>query len=749
LADSFFKELKRRNVFRVGAAYLVLSWIVIQVVSAAVPALHLPEWVNSLVFLLGAIGFPFALFFAWAFEITPEGVVKEAEVDRDNSLTQNTGRKLDFVIISLLLVSLAYFIWESRFDEQRNTIEPVENADQTSPVNIESENKNSTEINKVEGASIAVLPFVNMSSDKEQEYFTDGISEEILNVLAKIPNLHVTSRSSAFSFKGKDIIISEVAKKLGVKNILEGSVRKSGTKIRITAQLIEAETDKHLWSATYDRELVDVFAIQDEISAAIVAALKDELGLNATVKKRDMSEVNLDAHNEYLKGRFYVERRTKDDLETALKHFKRSVEIDPNYAPGWMGVAWATSFLSENNYGDTLHEIAVSRSFSAAEKALELDPNLPEANAIMALIQSNKGNFQNVTLFLNRALELNPNYADAYAWKADHVNWFPGWLDKHEPKEGLEFAAKAVSLNPLSVVANGNYVENLIAIGKLEESERVVNQIIDLNPKSTSGYFLLSEINLSRGELGKAVFYSNQGIQANPDATAYKTYHAFLLEQLQLKEMAISSLGNSEREKISILRIKNDQYELIRYITANYPRDDNNLFGKAIRAYAELLAKNYKLAIEYFLQSKICTICDALIFSYIQMGETHTAENLLIKRKVLLNKAKNAGVTWWIYTPGNFSDKAPVDIVEMNIEYLGGYALNDIDTAVNLLSKAINEGYILELKYKNDPMYDKLRAHPKWKVLLAKSNAHAVREQEIFLKLQSEENNHNSLEISN
>ena len=323
MAESLFSELKRRNVFKVGVAYLVLAWVVVQVTDTAVPALHLPEWILTAVFFFGVIGFPFAIFFAWAFEVTPEGIKKESEITPDESITAHTGRKLDFVIIGLLVVGMGYFIYESRFSSETEQGIVVESpsTEITSPKEVAQE---------PEGSSIAVLPFVNMSSDPEQEYFSDGISEEILNVLAKLPNLKVTSRSSAFAFKGSKINISEVAKKLGVNNVLEGSVRKFGNRIRITAQLIEAGSDTHLWSETYDRELVDLFAIQDEISAAIVEALKAKLGLDVKVATRDMSKVNLDAHNEYLKGRFYIENRTEADLEKALAYFDKAIELAPD-----------------------------------------------------------------------------------------------------------------------------------------------------------------------------------------------------------------------------------------------------------------------------------------------------------------------------------------------------------------------------------------------------------------------------------
>ena len=280
----------------------------IQVADVILNNVTAPEWVFHTLLLFIAVGFPFAVFFAWAFELTPEGLKREHEVDRSQSITHKTGRKLDYVIIGILVFAVGYFAWESRFS------------------GADSETTATGEV------SIAVLPFVNMSSDPEQEYFSDGISEEILNVLAQIPNLHVTSRSSAFQFKGKDIDIPTVAKQLGVDNVLEGSVRKSGSNVRITAQLIEAGTDKHLWSASYDRELTNIFAIQDEISEAIVAALKDTLGIEIATTEAARESIDAGAHNEYLLGVYNTALRNKESLELAVRHFEQAIGIEAEYA---------------------------------------------------------------------------------------------------------------------------------------------------------------------------------------------------------------------------------------------------------------------------------------------------------------------------------------------------------------------------------------------------------------------------------
>ncbi len=254
---SLIAELKRRNVFRVGVAYAIVGWLLLEVASVVLPALHLPDWALTLLVVFVVAGFPLALILAWAFEMTPEGIRRETDVDPAESVRHSTGRKLDFAIIGLLAIAVAYFAFRG--------------GDPISPTGSTGQVK-----------TIAVLPFADMSGDPEQEFFSDGISEELLNVLAKVKGLQVTSRTSAFAFKGTNTSIPEIAEKLGVEHVLEGSVRMAGDRVRITTQLIEVSTDSHLWSESYDRNLSDIFAVQDEIAAKVGEALKVALlGANA------------------------------------------------------------------------------------------------------------------------------------------------------------------------------------------------------------------------------------------------------------------------------------------------------------------------------------------------------------------------------------------------------------------------------------------------------------------------------------
>ena len=319
---SFFVELKRRNVVRVGVAYAVIGWFLAQLAEFAFENFDAPPWVLKSFIVLLLLGLPIALFFAWAFELTPEGVKRERDVERAESITHSTGRMLDFIIIGALAVALAYFIWERQAD-----VNPIEPDAQTS-VASDAE------------VSIAVLPFVNMSSDKENEYFADGLSEELLNQLAQIPALLVAGRTSSFSFKGKNDDLRAIGKTLNVANILEGSVRRQGDKVRVTAQLIRVDDGFHLWSNTYDRTMDDVFLIQDDISTSVAAAMKIVLDEPSRQRMQRAGVRNVEAFVEYQKGHeLFRAAHGGDELMVSLRagvsHFDRAIELVPEFGAAY------------------------------------------------------------------------------------------------------------------------------------------------------------------------------------------------------------------------------------------------------------------------------------------------------------------------------------------------------------------------------------------------------------------------------
>lgn len=412
MSSSFFKELKRRNVFKVGLSYLLLGWVVLQIADVLVPALALPDWTISFLFVLGLLGFPFAIFFSWAFELTSEGLKRETDIQPSDSITGHTGRKLDFVIIGLLVLALGYFIWESRLATTDGTTkidglgnQPItdNNVPLTKPVSLKVLNN----------SSIAVLPFVNMSSDPEQEYFSDGISEELLNLLAKIPNLQVAARTSSFQFKGKNLDIKTIAEQLGVNTILEGSIRKSGNKVRITAQLIKADDGFHLWSETYDRELDDIFKVQDEISAAIVHSLKSKLGIEVTILKSETFNISSKAHDYYLRGLKGLNTSTFPSLKNAQKLFQQVVDIEPNFVPAKLGLARSIYDLfftgSVNDRG------SLDRAENILNQILGSNPQSADALYLLSL-----------TEWLNEKPEQAiQHFKDAYKMDPDNLNVLP------------------------------------------------------------------------------------------------------------------------------------------------------------------------------------------------------------------------------------------------------------------------------------------------------------------------------------
>jgi TolB-like protein len=318
---SLFNELKRRNVFRVGIAYLVVAWLVVQVSDVMIDNIGAPEWLFKFILLALAIGFPIATVFAWAFEMTPDGIKRENQVDRTQSIAPQTGRKLDYTIIAVLALALGYFVYESRFsgpDTELITSMSDEPSQQVAAVGAAAAN------------SVAVLPFVNMSDDAANEYFSDGLTETLLHMLAQIPDLQVAARTSSFAFKGKNEAISEVAKTLGVAHVLEGSVQKAEGQVRITAQLIRAEDGFHMWSQNYTRPLKDIFAIQDEIATDVADALGASLLGNAA-GVHGVATKNLSAYDSYLKGLKEQATFSYSTIDDAERHFKQALVEDPEF----------------------------------------------------------------------------------------------------------------------------------------------------------------------------------------------------------------------------------------------------------------------------------------------------------------------------------------------------------------------------------------------------------------------------------
>jgi TolB-like protein len=437
LRVDLFNELKRRNVFRVTVAYVISAWLLAQVADLVLDNIAAPDWVMQTILLVLVLGLAPVVFFSWAYEVTPEGIKREAEVDRSQSITHVTGRKLDRTITFVLLLAVAYFAID------KFVLAPAQ------PVATPAETGEEIIETAAAGNTIAVLPFVNMSGYEENEYFSDGLSEELLNVLAKNPALQVAARTSAFSLKGEKLEIGEIGRRLNVDHVLEGSVRKSGDQVRITAQLIRVDNGYHLWSETYDRSLNDIFAVQDEIAAKITAALLPQLVGEAasamTAPSSSGYEVPAEAYQRYLLARDQFNRLTQSTIGSAYDQLKQLVREYPDYAEAQALYAHVTLMNSARMEGDIPWVIAEPQVRRTLEKASALEPDLPEIYLVEGLLHARIYDPETAIGFFERAIELNPSYAEAYR----HLSEAAMRLGRSARAwEALEIARK---LDPISV----------------------------------------------------------------------------------------------------------------------------------------------------------------------------------------------------------------------------------------------------------------------------------------------------------
>lgn len=433
---NLYNELKRRNVIRAGGLYLVGAWLIVQVAETVLPIFDTPGWVLKALVVLLALGFVPTMVVAWVYELTPDGLKRDADVAPGQSIAWQTSRRMDRLIV-LGLVAVIAVVAADRYWPRSEPTESAARAatatgDEPTAVAADAAGQ-STGAQAQPGKSIAVLPFVNMSADEENAYFADGISEELLNVLVRVEDIGVASRTSSFAYKGREIGAATIARELKVNHILEGSVRKSGSRVRITAQLIDAVNDRHLWSETYDRELTDIFAIQDEIANAIVAALRGTLGSDDTeraVTVRADTE-NLDAYQLYLKARELFVNRER--LDESVRLFERVVALDAEFARGWEGLAAASAVIVDwvGAYPSLDRARLLAQAEQAAQRALALDPTLSMPWAARSLLVSYALpiDFQAALALLDRAVAADPNNATAHLWRG--ILWFNlGFLDR-------------------------------------------------------------------------------------------------------------------------------------------------------------------------------------------------------------------------------------------------------------------------------------------------------------------------------
>jgi len=555
----FLAELKRRNVYKVAVAYAVVAWLLIQVATQVFPFFEIPNWAVRLVVLILILGFPVALIFSWAFEITPEGIKRESEVDPNKSITAHTGRKLIGITIALAVIAAGLL------------------ALQLSHVRLFSGAGAPTAsvVSAAMAKSVAVLPLVNTSGDPTNEYFSDGLSEELIAVLAKIPELKVIGRSSSFLFKGSSGDAKTIGEKLGVAHLIEGSVRKQGERVRIVAELINATDGRELWSETYDRELKDVFAVQAEIARAVAEQMKIKLLGRTTQSDAMPSNENLTAHNAVLQADFYFQQQTAESMQKAISFSQEAVRLDPNYAFAFakLSQAWrqyGASFATDDA------DKAYAEARQAAEKAVSLAPELVEAHKALGWVAMTPDlDFRTAEKEFRRALETSPS--DATAKNAlSYTLMAQGRLAEAE-----QACREALGLDPLLTTLWFNLGRLAVAAGRYKEAEEMLRKGLELQPHASRFHTYLATLDILQNNVAAA----GQDAQLESEGF-WRDYATTLVQQAQtdraaaddaLKTFSAKYSTNGAYQIAVLYAIRKEPDEMFRWLDTAYATHDSGL----------------------------------------------------------------------------------------------------------------------------------------------------------------------------
>ena len=512
---SLFTELKRRNVLRAAAFYAASAWLLVQVATQVFPFFHIAEWVVRWIVVAAAIGFPFALLFSWFYEWTPQGLQRESALPPNESITRRTGKKLDRWITVILALAVVLLLAD-KFVLQKDTETAAAPA--------------------VHGKSIAVLPFANLSEDKGNAYFAEGIQDEILTRLSKVSDLKVISRTSTQHFKSSPENLPEIAKQLGVAHILEGSVQKASDQVRVNVQLINALTDAHLWADTYDRKLTDIFAVESDIAKTIAETLQAKLTGSEKSSIAKIPTTNPEAYELYLKGRFFWNKRTAADLRKAIDYFNQAIEKDPNYAQAYAAVA--QSWLILPAYGGGSPRECIPPAEAAISKALELDESSSEAHTARGMMLAGYHfDYPAGKKEYERALQLNPNDATAHHWFASDVLAALG-----DSEAEIAEMRRARDLDPLSLVINTNLGAALLRARRFDEAIAQLRRTVALDGRFGYAHQTLGMALQLKGQIPEAIAEYQAAIALDPSPT-YLSLLGHVYGTIGRKDEATKLLG--------------------------------------------------------------------------------------------------------------------------------------------------------------------------------------------------------------
>lgn len=690
---SVFKELSRRNVVRAGVAYLVAAWIIIQVADIVLENIGAPSWVMQTIMLVTVLGLPAVLIFSWAFEVTPEGIKRESEVDRSESITRMTGRRLDRAIIVLLVFAVAYFAWESR----SGRIAP--------------------ELSGPDELSVAVLPFENRSNRDEDLFFTEGMHDDLLTTLAKIGSLKVISRTSVMEYRDTTKKIPEIANELGVTKILEGGVQRSGNMVRINMQLIDAATDEHLWAEIYDREVTaeNLFAIQTEVSRAIADALHATLTPEDQKRIDTMPTDNLAAYDAYWRGRQLSDTRETARLEQAVEYYRRATELDPDFALAWVGLADTYYWLS--SYGSYAARKTFDMRQDAIDKALAINPELGEAYASLGILQRSRGLGAEAEASFKKAIELSPNYATAYHWYSFFLSF-----DTKRLREALEYGQKAAELNPHSSVIGTNLAQIHDWMGDDESAVSVIDEVLEIDPGFAYAHIVRARALNGLGRHAEGIAAARRAAELDSGSP----FHHFYLVSLLLNIDAI------DEARLAFAKMR----EAL----------PNHFTLRRANLYLQLTVGNETAArqlLQPYLSATDLVLVEEAVSSLLNLGDLQLAREQLDKfmdqadeedwRDAIVRHTDEACVGIWLLHATGSEDRAaelleiaiPVIETELpnyfeNADLTGAacyIAAGDTDQALSILERTAETGRVRPRLAFDMPYLDSIRDEPRFVAL--------------------------------
>ena len=558
---SFLGEIKRRKVPQAAAVYLIGAWLTLQISDVVIPALFLPGWIVSLVLYLLILAFPLVVVLAWHFDLTPEGLKQDARVAGRGlgGLKAGIAFSAAFAIVGAASIYLYGYL---------------------------ADRATTQDIAEVQPSSLAVLPFVNVSEDADEEYFSEGITEELINVLSRIPGLQVTAQTSSFQFSGSpgNAEIQDIARQLGVATIVTGRIQRAENSVRVTAKLINATTGFQMWSESFDQELTDIFAIQDEIAKAIGDSLQLRFIQEGAIEPTVTRAASIDAYNLYLLGRFHYKKRSVFELEQAKSYFEEAIGRDPAYAPAYNGLVNSILSLSDDAFGSVPLEQSIAAALPLIERSLELDPLLAETHASLGLLRMFEWDTIAAEAALKRAIELSPNLSQAYLWlyvtydrSAQHENAF----------EALQ---RTFALDPLSPIVNANMSAEYWIRSRTAEALDAANRIVQIASDTPLGYRRAGRIKWTSGDLSEAVDLYLQSLQAAPEDRNSQLELGALLVDLGLYDDVEGLLGDQRYIAYLAQGRVEDALAVTRDTLRDRPRHINTVFEAV---YAEAWAGNF------------------------------------------------------------------------------------------------------------------------------------------------------------